>query len=1148
MAINTEPKNPEMIFTDREQLRDVFWNAYDDLRTHEHKFYVINYHGTGGYGKSRLCRYLYDTLCFKQHPNEKDTIDSKSFLLDFEDLRGNCDIVNVLVSLANKFVYECGYRFKSLKAGLTEYYIKAGYSMESPEIQRIQDYDAAGVLLELAQIGAISGKAATIFKVADMLFTLLRRKMKRKNKNSIFGNLSSDDIKDRLLDIFVQELEAQTQSESYPVVAFLDTYEQFQKYNQDTQSNKVSEEWIWSNDGLIPRVSNVLWVIAGQMRIDWAQSAQDAWGDEGALVINGLEEIKDADQWKKTLSETLSAAIKEGEEDDYIDHRIIDKIIDETQGVPFHVALCKDVYVDSINQGIKPTAADFEGGYEKLARRFVGGFSTTRQEIVYTLACLEFWNEADIADLNLPTQDYRYISQLSFIKYDERRKMYYMHHRVQTVLYEQCDQIIKEKCNRFFEQKLQPDTKATNSILRKIKQGKRNVDSLTTAERQDYILKKMELQLEYIKEKSDAVVFLKENMKYIREYLFDFPYFKQMVDRIEKLRHRNVLERWLLDYFYVLDVYLAYHHAINGDIEEVRKLKRSIESSEKDAVVYGGTGMLDRYDRDTKEIAYFVLGSYEYYMNNYIAAKEYYLEAYKYWQDSADIRILLDIVTRLGTICAYLKQDSEAKYYCDEGLGKLADTGIDSKTVVAFCELIDGKSMTIFRSEGIREAKRCLTEAESILHTFDGKETENISTAWAIIYKQYFTIYHEAGQDDLAREYAFKQLDASKKAYEFMHLSKKAWELGDAYINLAYVALNYEELKEYLNKAVELGYYKESSDPYMVFKKLDQMIEERKSRLDEKDYLLQKFENYKNWNEARIQNDEYHTDWAKKEDVILDEIVTEDIDEAIDCCQMAVYIADKLYTNYPDHKVKTIYVEACDRLANVYDTAKRKLTDQMVRYIERGIEIAKELVEESQDIQIMRQIIWLCFALINDMEANYAGNDKMEKLRELFDEELKYSKMLYENQKTDQNFLRISYVLSQMERCQILTSADYDQIRQEYEEMIKKLDELNEIEYALKMKRFGSRYMERIKERARGQIDSRRINLEYDLGRILYIQRKDLETAKRYILSYKSSNAGSNTDKYFYIGKINAQLLNLSKSTVYMTREEGIALLNSEDG
>ena len=97
--------NPEMIFTDRDNPRRVFWNAYDALGKDE--FYVINYYGFGGIGKSRLCSFLNDCLLSGIHPDTQKPLCSKSLILNFEDLKNDCEKVNVLENLANKFENEC---------------------------------------------------------------------------------------------------------------------------------------------------------------------------------------------------------------------------------------------------------------------------------------------------------------------------------------------------------------------------------------------------------------------------------------------------------------------------------------------------------------------------------------------------------------------------------------------------------------------------------------------------------------------------------------------------------------------------------------------------------------------------------------------------------------------------------------------------------------------------------------------------------------------------------------------------------------------------------------------------------------------------------------------------------------------------------
>ena len=105
--------NTQKIFMDRDDARKIFWEVYDALSEGiaegDALSFVINYYGFGGIGKSELCNYLNDILLSNLHPNTQEELNSKSFVFSFEEIKNNCDIVEVLSCLANKFEKEFGF-------------------------------------------------------------------------------------------------------------------------------------------------------------------------------------------------------------------------------------------------------------------------------------------------------------------------------------------------------------------------------------------------------------------------------------------------------------------------------------------------------------------------------------------------------------------------------------------------------------------------------------------------------------------------------------------------------------------------------------------------------------------------------------------------------------------------------------------------------------------------------------------------------------------------------------------------------------------------------------------------------------------------------------------------------------------------------
>lgn len=1124
-----EIKNPEMIFTDRDNPRKLFWEAYDRLGADE--FFVINFHGFGGIGKSWLCRHLNQSLKSGVHPESGEKLTSKSLILNFEDLKNDCEKVNVLANLANKFEGECKYTFPLFKYGLYVYYRAQGYSNESPEINRIQDNILVGTALDvLGFVPVVGGIGSFLLKGADSLSASLRNRI-LKNSEWIkrLDNLSSEDISEELVKIFAKELREQTQKETAPVVVFLDTYEQLQNYIYQIASAKVSEEWLWSRSGLIQRVPNVLWVLAGQRPVDWGQ--EDAfWKSEENIIQEEIREITDSELLKKMLADIGIA-----EED------IAEKIVEKTGGVPIHLALCKDTYFNLKREGKQPSVQDFDMEYSQLARRFIGGLRSELKDIVNLLACLESWSLKDVEGLQISADAYEYVLQLSFIKQSDG--MYFMHHSVQEIIYKGCPALIQNRCLEYFRQCI-------------------GEQSLTTTEKKDYFLKKMKLELELISRENNPETrqketeeFIARNEKGIREYAEDYNFFT----RVQTLLQEKLPEGTKVPSFEKeLDIYALYHCTLNGEYGRARSY------IEEKQVLAGHL----RLENELRRHLYLAYAVYQQHEEDFQDAKTYLMECYELEKKNENLYAKMDILGRMGDVCAKLGQYQEVTQYSQMGEELLKNVKLDTRLAAM------GSKFYINQCKKERfvgtplAALGFLAKAEALLKPYAELENEGILYQLTVIYQQYFFIYESAQRKEEARAYTQKTLELSQEIYRINASTRNYRSVAIGYLNCAMLEPSEEQKDRYYDYGVAIlkeiyerqpdgnalnewfrmnrmaaddyrgettGKYIQAGKkmlsekyPYAIawkeiyrfyrscfsyflnsrqypeaaeqMRELEEKLEGHRDRLSEKDYL-----NYLSWN--------------AREKGILSEKRGE-LYDTIRYYEKENFLEYKLYRSYAEYADGVSYADSCRILADAY--MKKNLYGQALVFAKKQIAVEEKQAAEFQRVNQIRRLSdsYEILAKIYEKQHDF------QKAAETRNREAAYRRQIYQMQKTVWNLILLYNTYLQKNR---LRQEPNEQVKREYEELLQEFQE-------------GSYEIEKQKHKtlAAECMDY----LECSLGIFSFLSGENLEKAWRDVEKSKCPFSNfSGTDRRFYLGKLEKKMFVTPIPVTVLSREEGRRLL-----
>ena len=197
-------------------------------------------------------------------------------------------------------------------------------------------------------------------------------------------------------------------------VIFLDTYEALWEGNKQAADLSRADEWIRE---LIANLPQVLWVLTGRERVQWATVDQE-W--ETALdqhLVGGLD-VKDADGF-------LQSCGIEGDS-------IRSAIIEGSAGLPLYLDLSVDTYL--LLQGLRPPVADdFARTPKGVFERFLRYLDDRELATLRLLSLPRFWDENLLIELvshfktGYPITEYHRLLRFSFITAQEGGESWVLH-------------------------------------------------------------------------------------------------------------------------------------------------------------------------------------------------------------------------------------------------------------------------------------------------------------------------------------------------------------------------------------------------------------------------------------------------------------------------------------------------------------------------------------------------------------------------------------------------------------------------------------------------------------------------------------------------------------------------------------------------
>lgn len=737
----------EIKFKDRTEAQSLFVDRYKAMKQND--VFVINYHGYGGIGKSALCKHIY----------ESQVPEAKSFIFNFETIKNNCDKVEILKYLANRFELKCGYDFTYFNYALYIYYRTLGKTNDAPEIRCLKNNPVFESVMDVVSFVPVIGEmGSTLIKNVDLLVAGVKELIIAKREEIMdLDRLSAEDIADRLIDYFIDSIYDSLLKEKRPIIIFLDTYEQFQNYIRRTDSSKVSEEFFWAEDGLIRQLPNILWVIAGHKCLTWAEDSKLKYKDSYWSDVQNISYAY--------ISELEEDYVKEIFEDSKIkDEELIRFIIKKTNGVPEHIRMCIERYFYLLGQGINPTSQEFDFDYKTLAARYIGGLSDDDKDLIEILACLEKWTIEDITRLGKSHNRFENLQKLSFFRKDEN--VYFMQNAVREIVARDANPYNREISLNYLKQRLEDET-------------------VSETETKEYFLTKIKLQLMELNSQN-LNLFFEENMAFIRKNIYDDSFFETVKEYLEKYVSEEEIPS---PYNIILKVYQLIRYNFRGDYER----------SKEYVVETGIENFKDEMDTDTKALLYVALAEC---MSDTEKWNDYALEALDLCMNLEDDYTRIE----LSTIYAHSLFNNgllkEAYEYTEFALKELEHQKRDSLWAGYQCELLDLQAKIHIEEKNTDEALLKYARAERMLEEYQNR----LSIKGYLVAGSIFVCLAQLLIDENSSKfYAEKALEYTEKLYKMHKNRRNLYNVATAYRVLAsQPGLEYEKKTECCEKAIQI--------------------------------------------------------------------------------------------------------------------------------------------------------------------------------------------------------------------------------------------------------------------------------------------------------------------------------------------------------
>lgn len=437
------------VFTDREEPRNIFWERYKKLAADmdSGSVSVLGYYGVGGIGKTTLLKQIEIEL-LESAPT------TKTLYWNFEEDVTPIEVVN---RMKNILVEKYNFNFTLFELGYYHYKQNSGVNLpENQKKKLLGDNSTLGLVLDVAETVPVAETAVKLFKLCGNIVGKIRDVIESNPTipEEIDAQKTPENLVKYLLNLFAEEMCKNLAKEEAPFVFLLDTYEVFVNENANGEIARKEDLWLRENSnfnqGIIWKIPNAMWVLAGRESLKWNEE-DDAW-DESELLLYSLGDFSERDSISYLQNSVGLTDVELG--------KALYKL---TKGTPVYLSACADLFVQLKNSDrLQITIDDFGKSSEELVLRFLRNLPVNKIRIVQMLSCLKTFNDEIIKDLGP-----KVISQFDMDAYEEVKKLsfivrisdgYMVHSTFSDVLF--ADKSCAEMCKKIYE----PGVKAVKTF------------------------------------------------------------------------------------------------------------------------------------------------------------------------------------------------------------------------------------------------------------------------------------------------------------------------------------------------------------------------------------------------------------------------------------------------------------------------------------------------------------------------------------------------------------------------------------------------------------------------------------------------------------------------------------------------------------
>ncbi|MBQ7197638.1 MAG: tetratricopeptide repeat protein [Selenomonadaceae bacterium] len=451
-------------FTDRDEPRKDFWKRFYTMKSDGST--IITYYGTGGVGKTSLMKKLQENI-----EGFSEGQDIAFVRVDFKD---KLTTLELLQTIMRPQLEEYGCNFPLFSTGEFSYFLKTGQKSkhDAKEIESTIDKNkwlsqvkknwakpAAIIDFFLPGVNAVAtgisiiGNALIKYWEDEKILDDEHREIKARLDELQSDKTNPYEVYELLPELFAQDVKDWLKSdktEKNYLVVFLDTYEALTNEESALARQLNAESWLRSETGnptgIIFLLENTLWVISGRNKLHW-----------DGLLADELEQHKleplaqhDADRFLQTAG--------------VVNQELRDYIYNLTQGLPFFLELCVELYVTHKrdHNGADPDKSDFGKKREDVVERFFQYMDDGTRDMIKFLCGLGTWTdklafEIGTKTFNFSQTTYERIKELSFIIREDdfqindmrvenfSTTIFSLDRTVQKILFPSCAKIVIEK-------------------------------------------------------------------------------------------------------------------------------------------------------------------------------------------------------------------------------------------------------------------------------------------------------------------------------------------------------------------------------------------------------------------------------------------------------------------------------------------------------------------------------------------------------------------------------------------------------------------------------------------------------------------------------------------------------------------------------